>query len=63
VANKEIRIPHDAIRDAQTITDVMERIFKENDLDLHTNEVVEISDDFSTGERVLQVSKKKYFVK
>jgi hypothetical protein len=61
VARKEIRIPHAEIKNPQTITQRQVRAFKENDLDIHKNEVDEIVDDFSTKTRILKIRKVKYF--
>ena len=59
---REIRIPHQQISNSQTITPEMERIFKEQGLDLHRHEVTQLDDDFKTNERVLKVKTTKYFV-
>ena len=60
--SREIRIPHDAIKNSQTLTPEMERIFKEQGLDLHRHEVEKLEDDFGTKERVLRVKNTKYFI-
>jgi len=60
--SREIRIPHEAIANSQTLTPEMERIFKEQGLDLHRHEVEKLEDDFGTKERVLRVKNTKYFV-
>jgi len=39
----------------------MEKKFKEKDLNLHVNEVKELSDDHRKGIRRLQVKNTKYF--
>ena len=64
MSTKEIRIPHNKIRDTQTITDVQERAFKDAGLDMHRDELIgeELIDDHSKGVRVLKVrGKVKYF--
>ena len=60
--SREIRIPHDKIANSQTMTPEMERIFKEQGLDLHRHEVETLEDDFGTKERVLRVKNTRYFV-
>lgn len=60
--SKEVVIEHSAITDSQTITDVMRDKFKENDLNLHVNEVESLEDDFKTGKRILKVKNTKYHV-
>jgi len=60
--SREIRIPHDTIANSQTLTPEMERIFKEQGLDLHRHEVEKLEDDFGTKERVLRVKNTKYFI-
>lgn len=58
----EIRIKHSDITNPQTITQVMEREFEKRGWDLHRHEVEKLEDDFHTGERVLKVKTKRYFV-
>ena len=60
--SREIRIPHDTISNSQRITPEMERIFKEQGLDLHRHEVEKLEDDFGSKERVLRVKNTKYFI-
>lgn len=57
----EIRIKHSDIQDPQTITPRMEREFAERGLNLHRHDVVELVDDFTTGERILKIRNTKYF--
>ena len=59
--SKEINIPHSEIKDNQTITQVMEQKFKEQDLNLHVNEVEDMQDDHKKGIRRLRVKNTKYF--
>lgn len=59
--SKEVVIDHEEISNSQTITDVMERKFKEKDLDIHVNEVEELRDDHDKGVRVLKIRNTKYF--
>ena len=54
-AHKEIRIPHDEIRDPAKVTQVNVRRFKERGLDVHHHEVDDLEDDHDRGERVLKV--------
>jgi hypothetical protein len=61
LANKEIRIPHDKIKDTQTITKVTTDAMKEAGCDIHVNEVSDIQDDFKARERILSVEKRHYF--
>jgi len=58
---KEIIIDHNEISNNQNIMQVMEKKFKENDLNLHVNEVQELNDDHRKGVRRLQVKNTKYF--
>jgi hypothetical protein len=61
MAHKEIRIKHERLRNPETITQVNENAFKENDLDIHKNEVDELVDDHKRGERIYKVRKVKFF--
>lgn len=56
----EIRIPWAKISNSQTITQVMEQLFKSKGLDLSRHEVTRLLDDPQTRERVLTVRKKTY---
>lgn len=58
--SKELRIPHDAIKNSQTITPEMERRFKEAGLDLHLNDVEFLEDDFRKKERILKIKNTRY---
>jgi hypothetical protein len=60
---RELRLKHDELGTSQTITGIMEQKFREAGLDLHMNDVLELTDDFDSKERVLKVSTKKYFVR
>lgn len=57
---KELRIPHEAIADSQTITDEMEARFREVGLDLHRHEVESLEDDWKNKERVLRIKTTRY---
>lgn len=59
---KELRIPHAAIQDHRTIRADMERHFLAAGLDLHRHEVERLEDDFQTGERIIQVKRRTYFI-
>lgn len=62
MAKKEVVVDHDKIRDPQTITDVVQRAFKDQaDCDIHKNDCVDIQDDFSSGKRIYKLKKVKYF--
>ncbi len=61
MADKEIIIEHDRIRNSQTITDEVEKEFKKHGLDIHKNEIVEMEDDFKKGIRRYKVKNVKYF--
>ena len=61
MANKEIHIPIETIRDPQTITAVNKKLIAENDMDIHKNEVVKLEDDHTLGKRVIRLRKVKYF--
>ena len=58
---KELRIPHDEIRDPQSITQRNVKAFRDAGLDIHRQEVVELLDDHRRKERVLKVQDRKYF--
>ena len=60
--SREFRVPHGTISNSQTLTEEMERRFKEQGLDLHRHEVEKLEDDFGTKERVLRVKNTKYFI-
>lgn len=51
----EIRIPHDKIRDSQTLTQVQRRAYKDAGVDMSMNDVVSLDDDFGRKERVIKV--------
>lgn len=59
MANVEIRIPHDKIRDSQTLTQVQRRAYKDRGLDMSMNDVVSLDDDFGRKERVIKVKGNK----
>lgn len=59
--SKEIILNHNEINNSQTITQVMEKKFKEKDLDLHRHEVEVLEDDHRKGVRRLQVKNSKHF--
>ena len=65
---KEIRIRHDndELQDPQRITQLNQRLLAaEFDGDLEAikkHEIHEIIDDFDTGERILKIRKRKYFI-
>ena len=59
--SKEIIIDHAEISNPQTITDVNIRKFKEKGLDIHVNEVEDISDDHKAGKRRIKIKITKYF--
>ena len=64
---REIRIRHDdeELQDPQRITRLNQRIlaaeFGEDLNAIHRHEVHNVIDDFDSGERILQIKKKKYF--
>jgi len=58
---RELRLKHDELGTSQTITGIMEAKFKEAGLDLHLNDVLELTDDFDRKERILKVKTTKYF--
>lgn len=57
----EIRIPWDRINNSQSITPIMDRLFKERGLDMSRHEVVKLEDDPDRRERVLTIRLKTYF--
>lgn len=59
---KEVVIPHTKIRDPQTITQVQTDAMARQGLDIHRDEVTEITDDHDHGTRRLKVrAPTKYF--
>lgn len=58
----EIRIPYHKISNSQSITPVMDRLFKERGLDLSRHEVVKLEDDPDKQERVLTIRPKTYIL-
>lgn len=65
---KEIRIPHSDrdLQDPQRITQLNQRLLArefEGDIEaIHKHEVHEVIDDFDTGERILKIRKRKFFI-
>jgi hypothetical protein len=60
---KEIRLPFEAIKDPQTITDVQERAFQREGLSMHRHEVDALVDDHDKQERILMVkTPRRFFV-
>ncbi len=65
---REIRIKHsdEELQDPQRITDLNKRLLArefDGDLDaIHKHEVHEVIDDFDTGERILKIRKRKFFI-
>ncbi len=55
MANKEIRISHDKIKDPKTITQVNTEEFKKQGLDIHRDGVEELIDDHKSRTRILKV--------
>ena len=58
---KELLVQHNEIQNSQTITQVMERKFKEKDVNIHLNDVVDIQDDFKKGIRKISIKNSKLF--
>ena len=61
MSHKEIQISHDKILDPQSITKVVSDAFKEQGTNIHTNDCVDMVDDFSAGKRIYKVKKVKFF--
>ena len=61
MADKEIAIDHSKLSNSQDITPAMEKEFKAKGLDLHTNEVTSLNDDFSSGKRIITVKNVLHF--
>ena len=59
---KDIVLDHKDISDAQTMTSVVEKAFKNEGLDVHKHEVENIDDDFSTGQRRLRIKATQSFL-
>lgn len=62
MAHQEIRIPYSRIRDNQTCSSEMERIFREHGVDAHRHEVDELYDDHDKQERYVKVRKARTMV-
>lgn len=62
MGKKELRVPHDRLRDPQTITGEQRRAFAERGLDFLRDEVVRHEDDHDRGERVYSVRARRTFV-
>ena len=64
MGTKEIRLPFEAIKDPQKITDVNEKAFKDIGLDMHRDELTgeELIDDHDKQVRVLKVRKRRVVV-
>ena len=60
--SKEIIVEHKNIANSKTITNVMENIFKANDLNIHKDEVKSLEDDMKKGIRKIEVINTKYFI-
>lgn len=63
---KEIRQKHSDLQNPQTITRINQKaLAREFDGDweaIHKHEVHEVIDDFDTGERILKIRKRKFFL-
>lgn len=59
--SREIIIDHKDISNPQTITETVVNKFKENNLDVHINEVEVLEDDHDKGVRRLSIKNTKYF--
>lgn len=65
---KEIRISHsnEELQDPQRITQLNQRLMAaefDGDKDaIHKHEIAEVIDDFDTGERILKIRKRKFFI-
>ena len=57
---KEIRIPHAAIADPQTITGVNKRVFAEHGVDFVKHDATH-EDDHTRGVRIVKVRTRKLF--
>ena len=66
---KEVRIKHSdpELQDPQRITQLNQRLLAAEfggDIEaIHKHEVHEVIDDFDTGERILKIRKRTYFVR
>jgi len=61
MANKEITVNHNQIRDPQTITKVVSDAFRRQGVNIHKNDCVELVDDFSASKRVYKIKNMKFF--
>lgn len=58
---RTIKLKHKDIQDSQKITEVTERAFEGQGLNIHVHEVESIKDDPKKGIRILEVKNTKYF--
>ena len=58
---REVIVPHKDLQDPHTITQVNEEMFKTHDMDIHVNEVEDITDDFEKKVRRYKIKNTKYF--
>ena len=61
MADKEVRIDFERIRDPDKVTEVNVQEFKKRGLDIHRHDVIELIDDHSRKVRVLKIRDRKYF--
>jgi hypothetical protein len=52
---KEIRVPHQALRNSQTCSREIEQAFERAGLNVHRHEIVTMEDDHDRGERVIRI--------
>lgn len=58
---KEIRIDHDKLSDPHTVTQVMDKAYKENGLNKSVNIPLDVIDDPTTRQRIVKIKNTKYF--
>lgn len=59
---KELRIPHQELRNPQTCSTRIEEAFKRAGLNVHRDEIDSMEDDHDKGERVIQARTRKVMV-
>ena len=57
----EIIVPHKDLENPDTITQVNEKMFKDKTLNIHVNEVQDITDDFERKVRRYKIKNTRYF--
>lgn len=56
-----IKIPHDKIRDSNTISHIIAKEFRKKGVNVEKNEVMTMNDDFRKGIRHIEAKNTQYF--